>query len=83
MAYYILSYVIWLLKYRQQRKSHLKPPCLSLRTYLLMMQKKINMVSSEQRLIIRIKEGLPEGLTLGPLLFIFQCLGIYIYGDFV
>ena len=33
MLYYISSYVIWLLKYRQQRKSHLNPPCLSLIAY--------------------------------------------------
>ena len=32
MVYYITSYVIWLLKYRLQRKSHLNPPCLSLNT---------------------------------------------------
>ena len=30
MVYYLSSYVIWLLEYRQQRKSHLNPPCLSL-----------------------------------------------------
>ena len=31
MVYYISSYVIWLLEYRQQRQSHLNPPCLSLK----------------------------------------------------